>query len=101
MSRYATPFGSYHIEPMTSQPNVALCHGFFIHHTMRGRRLAHALKAHQNAQLRSEGYNYAVCTCDGANVAQHAVLAAAGWVKTGEFTSSKTGGLVLVYGWTV
>ena len=99
MTRHSTGYGAYIIEPMPSQPQLALCHGFFVKHDMRGRGLAHTLKADQGAQLQADGYDYAICTVDVANLAQQRVVEAAGWKRLAEFKSAKTGGQTLIYGW--
>lgn len=33
--RFATQYGAYEIESVPSQPQVAICHGFFVHHEIR------------------------------------------------------------------
>ncbi len=101
MTRYATGYGCYEITPVPGQPQIAHCHGFFIRHDRRRQGLAHQLKAHQNAQLRADGYDFATCTIDGANEHQQKVLKKAGWHKIAEFSNSKTGGLTFIYGWVV
>lgn len=99
--RYATLHGAYEIESLPSQPQVAHCHGFFIHKLLQRLGLGHALKAHQNKQLAILKYDYAICTVCGNNAAQKSVLAQAGWAKLAEFTSGKTGEEVEIWGWEV
>jgi len=101
MTRYATPFGAYEITPAPGQSQIAHCHGFFVCYEMRGQGLAHLLKQHQNQQLRAEHYDFATCTVDAANEHQQKVLKKAGWHKISEFQNSKTGGVTLVFGWSV
>ncbi len=98
MTRHSAGYGAYIIEPMPSQAQLALCHGFYVQHDMRGRGLAHTLKAYQGGQLEADGYDYAICTVDGSNEAQRKVLQAAGWQKLAEFANSKTGGVTMIYG---
>jgi len=99
MTRHSTGYGAYIIEPMPSQPQMALCHGFFVKHDMRGAGRGHELKAAQNAQLDADGYDYAICTVDKSNEFQQRVLQKAGWERLAAFPNTKTGGTTLIYGW--
>ncbi len=96
--RFATAIGAYEIDSVPSQPQVAHCHGFFVRHELRGRGLAHGLKAHQGLMLIALGYDFATCTVCGRNAAQQRVLTRAGWVRIASFTSSKTGEEVEIWG---
>lgn len=98
MTRHATPYGAFHIEPVPSQPQIAICHGLFVSEGMRGQGLGHMLKAAQEAQLKRDLYDYAICTCDGANAKQQAVLERAGWRKIDTFNNTKTGAETQVWG---
>lgn len=98
MTRHSTGYGAFHIEPMPSQPQLALCHGFFVQNDRRGGGRGHELKAVQNAQLDTDGYDYAICTVDKSNEAQQRVLQKAGWERLASFPNSKTGGTTLIYG---
>ncbi|NDY89770.1 hypothetical protein [Ideonella livida] len=99
--RINTPYGAFEIGPMPSQPQVALCHGFFVHHAKRGQGFGHQLKAHQNRILRERLYDFSICTVDGANERQKAVLTRAGWHWMASFRNSKTGGHTEMWGWHV
>lgn len=59
MTRHATPYGAFHIEPVPSQPQIAICHGLFVSEGMRGQGLGHMLKATQETQLKRDLYDYA------------------------------------------
>jgi len=98
MTRYADAHGAYHIEYMPSQPQLALCHGFYIKTTDRGQGLGHSLKRLQERQLDLLGFDYAICTVDGANDKQQRVLTAGGWTKLTEFHNTKTGGPTQIWG---
>ncbi len=98
MTRHATRFGAYHLDPMPSQPQIAICHGLFVSEDERGHGLGHQLKKEQEAQLKKDLFDYALCTCDGGNAAQQAVLEKAGWNKVDTFHNSKTGGQTQVWG---
>lgn len=98
MTRYSTEYGAYIIEPMPSQPQIAICHGLFVHREMRGSGMGHELKLHQERTLVNDLYDYGVCSCDGANVAQQRVLAVAGWRRLDEFENGKTGGRTQIWG---
>lgn len=99
--RIATPAGAYEIDSVPSQPQVAHCHGFFVHRNLRGQGLAHGLKSHQNIMLATLGYDFATCTVCSSNAAQKKVPARAGWSRLAAFVSSKTGEDVELWGWSV
>lgn len=101
MSRYGYPPGAYNIEPMPSQPQLALCHGFFVQEGKRGQGLAHLLKGYQNAELEIQQYDYAICTVSQFNTAQQKVLAAAGWVKLTSFRNRRQAENTEIWGYTV
>ena len=65
---------------------------------MRGKGLWHVLKKFQMSTMHYLGYDYAICTVCSNNAAQKTVLARAGWTKLSEFTSSKTGEPVELWG---
>lgn len=96
--RFATPFGAYEIDSFQSQPQVAHCHGFFVHQETRGEGLAHLLKKHQMANIVQLGYDFATCTVCASNAAQKKVLTRAGWRRLASFVSSKTGEQVELWG---
>lgn len=96
--RFAITEGAYEIDSLPSQPQVAHCHGFFVHRELRGQGYAHKLKRHQLITLRHLGYDYATCTVCASNTAQKKVLERAGWSKLIGFTSSKTGEQVELWG---
>jgi hypothetical protein len=99
--RINTPYGAFEIGHLPSQPQVALCHGFFVHHSKRGRGFDQQLKAYQNATLKERMYDFAICTVDGANERQKSVLTRAGWYWIASFQNSKTGGATEMWGWHV
>ena len=99
--RYPTAYGSYEIDSLPSQPQVAHCHAFFVPVGLRGQKLAHLLKKHQNEVLAKLHYDFATCTVCSSNAAQKRVLARAGWARLASFTSSKTGEEVELWGWAV
>lgn len=99
--RFSTQHGSYEIQSMPSQPQLALCHGFFVLVPMRGKGLANKLKQHQAQTLATLGYDYATCTVCSSNLTQKHVLQNAGWRMLASFNSSKTGEPVELWGCTV
>ncbi|ATE60139.1 hypothetical protein [Thauera sinica] len=99
--RLTTSYGSYEIEPMPGQPQIALCHSFFIVEHARGQGRASALKRHQNDVLVQQHYDLAICTVASTNTRQHSVLSKAGWVPLMTFTNSRLGGETLIYGFDV
>jgi RimJ/RimL family protein N-acetyltransferase len=101
MTRYATPAGSYHIDPLPGQPQIAHCHGFFVPVDRRGMGLAHMLKEHQVANLAAEHYDYATATVDASNEAQKRVLEKAGFRHLASLKNSKTGGTTELWGYAI
>ena len=99
--RFATPVGAYEIESVPSQPQVAHCHGVFVHRHLRGHGMAHRLKTQQMGTLSRLGYDFATCTVCASNAAQKKVLARAGWRSLASFVSSKTGEQVELWGCAV
>lgn len=98
MTRHSTTFGAFEVDSLPSQPQIGVCHAFFVRHDRRGEGLAHTLKTVQANVLAHDQYDYGLCTCDGANVAQQRVLSAAGWRMLDAFSNSKTGGVTQIWG---
>lgn len=98
MTRYAITAGSYHIDPLPGQPQVAHCHSFFVPADRRGMRLGHMLKEHQVANLVAEHYDYATATVDASNAAQKRVLTKAGFRWLDTFANTKTGSNTELWG---
>lgn len=96
--RFATPAGVFEIDSVPAQPQVAHCHGFFVHRHLRGKGMAHRLKTQQMGTLFRLGYDFATCTVCASNAAQKKVLARAGWRSLASFVSSKTGEQVELWG---
>lgn len=99
--RHTTIYGTYAVDQMPQQPQLALCHGFFVPTRQRGRGFAHRLKDQQMGLLRADNFDFAICTCDSSNAAQQAVLTKAGWSKLAEFNNTRTGGKTEIWGSTV
>lgn len=98
MNRHTTFAGTFCVDQMPAQPQLALCHGFFVPTRQRGRGFAHMLKHQQMNMLRAENFDFAICTMDSSNAAQQAVLSKAGWQRLAEFDNSRTGGKTQVWG---
>lgn len=96
--RTATPYGAFIIVPFPSQPQIGICHGFFVPVEKRGKGHAHILKDQQAMALSEQAYDYGICTVDGANEAQKKVLAHAKWKKLDEFKNARTGGMTEIWG---
>lgn len=97
-TRHTTFAGTFQVDSMPQQPQLALCHGFFVPLRQRGRKFAHQLKKQQMQFLDGENFDYALCTVDGANAAQLAVLTKAGWQQLAEFANTRTGGRTQIWG---
>jgi len=101
MARYATEYGAYELDSVPSQPQIAHCHGLFVHPAHRGKGLGHELKRDQMNLLARLGYDYATCTVDSSNDRQRAVLERAGWHLLQNIPNSRTGGITQLWGWLV
>jgi hypothetical protein len=99
--KHTTPYGAFEIDAMPGQPQLALCHSFFVPEHNRGRGYGHRLKRHQIDLLIEGHFDFAVCTVAGDNNRQHAVLESAGWELLGSFKNSRIGGLTMIYGFDV
>jgi ribosomal protein S18 acetylase RimI-like enzyme len=101
MTRYATHYGSYEIDSVPGQPQIAHCHSLFVKREYRGQGHGYALKCHQMVTLVQLGYDYATCTTDASNERQRAILEKAGWSLLDNITNSRTGGITQLWGWAV
>lgn len=97
-TRHTTFAGTFQVDSMPQQPQLALCHGFFVPMRQRGRKLAHKLKLQQMQYLAGENFDFAVATVDGANIAMQKVMEGAGWQRLAEFPNSRTGGSTQIWG---
>lgn len=100
-TRHTTFAGTFQVDSMPQQPQLALCHGFFVPLRQRGRKFGHLLKKQQMQMLSGENFDFAICTCDSSNAAQQAVLTKAGWQRLAEFANTRTGGKTQIWGSTV
>lgn len=101
MTRYATHYGSYEIDSVPGQPQIAHCHSLFVKREHRGQGRGYALKGHQMVTLVQLGYDYATCTIDASNGRQRAILEKTGWHLLQNITNSRTGGITQLWGWAV
>lgn len=101
MTRYATAYGSYEIDSLPGQPQIAHCHSLMVRRDMRGHGFGHKLKAHQMATLRALGYDMATCTVDISNTRQNAILERAGWSPLQDINNSRTGTVTQLWCWIV
>lgn len=100
--KFSTAYGAFEIDSMPGQPQVALCHSFFVPESHRGQGFAHALKQDQIRVLLGQQYDFAICTVAAGNDRQVAVLERAGWrVLMDGFCNSRLGGQTLIFGFDV
>lgn len=90
MTRHASPAGAFEIDSLPGQSQIAVCHSFFVRDEARGQGAAHQLKMRQNAELRLNNYDFAICTVAAGNGAQKRVLERAGWSKLAEFANTRS-----------
>lgn len=83
--RYHHSAGAYEITTLPGQPQVAICHSFFVRHGQRGHGKGHEIKAQQRHTLQALHYDYALCSVSANNHAQKAILTQGGWTKLAEF----------------
>ena len=96
--RYSTTYGGFEIESCPAQPQLALCHSFFVLDGYRGKGNGTHLKQHQLDILQAELYDYAICTVVGNNIRQIKILNAAGWTSLATFYSRRLGTHVHICG---
>ena len=101
MTRYSTHYGSYEIDSVPGQPQIAHCHNLFVKRELCGRGYGHVLKTHQMATLYELNYDYATCAIDASNDRQRAIIEKAGWHLLGDIANSRTGGVTQLWGWHV
>lgn len=99
--KHSTEFGAFNIDPMPGQPQLALCHSFFVPEPLRGRGYGHILKDQQAQALIDGHLDFAICTVAADNTRQRAVLKRAGWQYMGEFANTRIGGRTCIYGFDV
>ncbi len=99
--KHSTEFGAFNIDPMPGQPQLALCHSFFVPEPLRGRGYGHILKDQQAQALIDGHLDFAICTVAADNARQRAVLKRAGWQYLGEFANTRIGGRTCIYGFDV
>lgn len=98
MTRYAVGHTAFEIDSLPSQPQVAICHGFFVAPASRGKGIAHQGKKAQAEILKGLAYDYAICTVLADNQAQKRVLERAGWECIAEFYSARQDAHVDIWG---
>lgn len=96
--RYADDYGSFMLEALPSQPQLAWCHGLFVQPHLRGLGLGHKIKATQMQQLSALHYDFALCTVRRNNAAQQAVCQSAGWAVLATFLDRRNGEVVDLWG---
>lgn len=101
MSRYSSPHGVFHIDPLPGQPQIAHCHGLFVFPEYRSQGYGHAIKAAQARLLSELGFDFATCTVDSTNAAQLTVLKRAGWSFMSSFHNSRTNTTTQVWGFEI
>ncbi len=98
MTRFAVGHGAFNIESLPSQPQVAICHGFFVAPNTRGQGFSHQLKKAQAEIFKGLAYDYAICTVMADNKAQKSVLEKAGWVQLAGFYSARQDAQIEIWG---
>lgn len=101
MIRIGNHAGAFEISTLPGQPQVAICHSFFVAEDQRGKGLSHALKLRQAAELRSNRFDFAICTVAATNGRQKSALTRAGWQKLAEFRNSRQSETTELWGLTV
>lgn len=98
MTRYAIGNAAFEIDSLPSQCQVAICHGFFVAPTARGKGIAHQAKKAQAEILKGLAYDYAICTVMADNQAQKRVLEKAGWKRLDGFNSGRQDAQIELWG---
>lgn len=98
MSRFSVGSGAFEVDSLPSQPQVAICHGFFVAPSARGQGFSHQLKKAQAEILKGLAYDYAICTVMASNEAQKRVLEKAGWAPLAGFYSARQDAQIEIWG---
>lgn len=96
--RVATGLAYGELTSLPGSSQIVVSHDVFIPPAMRGNgagTLAHAARCQV---MRDLGYDYALCTINGANTPQARILDKAGWRVLDAFQSTKTEHQVVIYG---
>ena len=96
--RFHHAAGAFEITSLPGQPQVAICHSFFVRHGLRGHGKGHEIKAQQRHTLQALHYDYAVCTVAAENLAQQAILTQGGWQKLTEFKNHRSNEVTEIWG---
>jgi RimJ/RimL family protein N-acetyltransferase len=86
------------IDNLPGCAQIAVSHGVFVLPDMRGQGLGGVAHEARLAEMRRLGYNYVLCTVDGANAAQVRIMQRFNWMWLDEFKSNKTEHTVRLYG---
>lgn len=92
--RYGTLCGSYSLTSLPGSPQICVSHGAFIHANYRGNGFGQADHKERLDRIKMLGYDLAICTVNGGNLAQKHILAKNGWTMAKTFHSSNSGHVV-------
>ncbi len=90
--------GSYRIDDLPGNSQIAVSNAAFIHPNQRGK--GHGKKVHkEKLNLMIElGYDIALCTVVTSNEPQIRIVEKNGWEKLMQFKSKKTGNDIILFG---
>lgn len=89
------------ISTLPGNSNVAVSHAVFVPASMRGKGLGTKAQEKRLELMKNLGYDYVLCTVRQDNSAQIHVLLKFGWRELSSFASSRSEGLILIFGRTL
>lgn len=99
--RFNFTYGGFDIDTMPGQPQVALCHSFFVRPGYRGLGCGKELKKDQAEELKKLGYDLAIATVAGDNERMKRIMETSGWKLKEGFLNTRAGGHTHVYAFVV
>jgi hypothetical protein len=97
-TRIVTMDGACEISSLPGQPQVAICHSFFVDFAKRGNGAGKFLKETQHYALANLHYDYAICTVANCNQAQKTILIEAGWQRLDSFQNRRSSEITEIWG---
>lgn len=99
--RITTRYGAFAMTSLPGQPQVSVCHDFFIREDERGQGLSRQLKLRQCAELRLKNYDFGICTVAESNTRQKRTLERTGWIRLAAFRNRRQSEITEVWGYDV
>lgn len=97
-TKRASNIATFSLAPLPGCCGIAVSYYSEVHAYWREKGLGRFLLAVRMGACRRAGYGYMLASVLADNPVEIGLLAAAGWIKIGEFRNPKTNNIVLVFG---